>query len=54
MRLKIIHTNDIHSNFENYKKVVTLIIDIQMKIQLFSTGEILLTLKVLSSKVLEA
>lgn len=25
MRLKIIHTNDIHSNFENYKKVVTLI-----------------------------
>lgn len=25
MRLKIIHTNDVHSNFENYKKVVTLI-----------------------------
>ncbi|MFJ7825698.1 bifunctional metallophosphatase/5'-nucleotidase [Psychrobacillus sp. NPDC096623] len=25
MRLKIIHTNDVHSNFDNYKKVVTLI-----------------------------
>lgn len=25
MRLKIIHTNDVHSNFENFKKVVTLI-----------------------------
>lgn len=25
MRLKILHTNDIHSNFENYKKIVTLI-----------------------------
>ncbi|QUG40327.1 bifunctional metallophosphatase/5'-nucleotidase [Psychrobacillus sp. INOP01] len=25
MKIKIIHTNDVHSNFENYKKVVTLI-----------------------------
>ncbi len=25
MRLKIIHTNDLHSNFENFKKVATLI-----------------------------
>jgi len=25
MKLKIIHTNDVHSNFDNYKKVVTLI-----------------------------
>lgn len=25
MRLKIIHTNDVHSNFENFKRVVTLI-----------------------------
>lgn len=25
MRLKIIHTNDVHSNFDNFKKVVTLI-----------------------------
>lgn len=53
MKLKILHTNDIHSNFENFSKIATLIAQHKDDNTLILDVGISLTLKASNCKVRE-